>query len=155
MANRVEGKLTIENAELLGGPFKNFSGKPSKFDPVGKRTFCVKLNPEDAIRLKEDGWNVRELKPRDPEDEPVPYLQVSLNYDNYPPSVFLISGNNKTRLEEDDVSMLDWAELENVDLIINPYNWEVNGKSGVKAYCKSLYATIVEDPFAEKYQIYE
>jgi saccharopine dehydrogenase-like NADP-dependent oxidoreductase len=73
-------------------------------------------------------------------------------FENYPPSVWLISGKKKTKLDEDSVAVLDYAEIQNVDLIINPSKWEVSGKSGIKAYLKTAYITIVENEFEKKYR---
>jgi hypothetical protein len=49
------------------------------------------------------------------------------------------------------VELLDIVEIHHTDLIIRPYNWEVSGKTGKKAYLKSLFITIVEDPLELKY----
>ena len=40
--------LKIENAELLGGSFKNFKGEERKFNDAGKRNFCVVIH-EDMV----------------------------------------------------------------------------------------------------------
>lgn len=152
MANRVQNNITIENAKIA---FKNFSGKEGKFNPAGRRNFCVILDeePKELVdKLIEDGWNIRWLNPKDEDDIPVPYIQVAINYDYMPPKIYMVTKKKKTLLDEEDINMLDWAELENVDLVIRPYNWEVNGKDGVKAYLKTAYFTIVEDEFADKYE---
>lgn len=152
MANQRVGNISIENARIL---FRNFAGKESKFNAKGKRNFCLLLDSDVAEELKDVGWNVKYLNPRDPEDPPQAYIQVAVAFDNFPPNIWMITGNKKTKLDEDTVSALDYAEIENIDIIVRPYTWEVNGKGGIKAYVKNMYVTIVENEFEKKYQDFE
>ena len=144
----VNQDISIANAKI---GFRNFSGKEGKFNAAGKRNFCVFLDTDIANRLSEDGWNIRWLRPRNEDEAPQAYMQVEVSFRNIPPTIVQITHRGKTKLSEDTVGSLDWAELANVDLIIRPYNWQVNASTGVKAYLKSMYVTLNEDEFAEKY----
>lgn len=144
----IKNNIVMENARI---GFRNFSGKEGKFNPAGKRNFCVFIEKDLGSTLESDGWNVRWLQPKEDGDEPQAYLQVSVSYDNIPPKIVLITSKGKTVLDEETCGILDWVEIKSVDLIIRPYNWGVNGKTGVKAYIKSMYLTIMEDVFEQKY----
>lgn len=152
MARTDVPNISIDNAQIR---FRNFTGEPTKFDKAGgKRTFSVVLDPEMADKLRDDGWNVKSWEPEGA-DEPIYHLPVEISYKIYPPKVWMISGNKKTMLQEDTISALQYAEFTKVQLIIRPYCWEVNGKSGIKAYVKAMYATIEEDEFEKEYRNFE
>lgn len=141
--------LSIDDAKIT---FRNFAGKPTDFSSGGIRSFSVVLNLEDAQNLEKDGWHIKYSKSRrNPDNPPLPHLPVRVNFGKYPPKIILIGSNGRESLSEKEVHMLDWIEIIHVDLIIRPYNWEVHGNTGIKAYLKAMYVTKYEDEFEKKY----
>jgi len=146
-------RKTIEGARIV---FRNFSGREGQYNREGDRNFAVLIDdPKIEKEMKKEGWNVRYLTPRDEDDIDQPYVQVSVNYKGRPPKVVLISNRGgrqvRTDLAEQDVEILDWIEIANVDLILNPYEWAVSGKTGIKAYLKSMFVIMDEDELDQKY----
>jgi len=148
-----DNNVVMESVHLI---YRNFSGRKSQFNRDGVPEFSVLLDDEVANVLATDGWNVKWLKPRDEEEEaedkPQAFLPVAVKFDSFkPPRVVLITSRGRSNLDERSVEMLDWADILNVDLIVRPYPWDVNGKTGIKAYLQSMYVTIEEDPLEQKY----
>lgn len=149
--NNIEN-IKIENARIV---FRNLSGKPDKFNPQGgKRSFSVVIeDPEFANELKREGWNIKQFNPSpDSDEEPAHFISVKVSYNNIPPHIYLCTSKNKTLLNEDTIGQLDYAEISNVDIVITPYQYEMSGRSGISAYVKTMYVTVVEDEFASKYE---
>ena len=142
--------FTIEDARI---GFKNFAGKEGKFNNAGRRNFCIFLDRDIAVELEKEGWNVRWLEPKDEQEDKQPYLQVAVNFDNFPPTIVMITNNGKNQspLDDESVSILDWADIETLDLTVTPYEYDFNGKSGVKAFLKTMYVKIAEDELAQKW----
>ena len=145
-----------DNTVLMEGVriiFRNFAGKEGQYNREGDRNFSVLLDAQTAEAMGQDGWNVKWLKPRSEEEgeEPQAYLPISVNFKGRPPRIVQITSRGRTNLDEDTVESLDWADIINVDLIVRPYEWTVNQKSGVKAYLQALYVTIEEDALEQKY----
>lgn len=163
MTQRVEGQLRIEEARLLPVPFRNFEGREGQYNRKGLRNFCVELDVETAHAMLEDGWNVKFPKPREEDEEGnerKPYLPIEVAYDKgKPPQIVLITNNgkNRTNLTEDEVELLDWIEIKFVDLIANPYNWNIPARgqipatSGVKAYLRKMFVVQDEDDLDRKW----
>lgn len=141
--------VMMENVQLR---FLNFAGAPDTYNKAGgKRTFAVLLDPDVARAMLRDGWNVKNLKAREEGDIDQPYISVEASYKVRPPQIFLITKRGRTPISEAEIAMLDWVDIQNVDLVLNPFYWDINGSSGVKAYLGSMYMTILEDDLAAKY----
>lgn len=150
--------VTLENARIF---YKNFAGREGQYNEEGQRNFGVALPDDVAEAMKLEGWNVKFLKPRDDGDEPQPWVPVTVSFKVRAPRVVLITNryNRETKdfepvrvtLPEDMVEMVDYADIEKVDLILSPYSYNFNGNSGIKAYLKSIFITIRQDELERKY----
>lgn len=148
MATEVSNAI-LEGVDLI---FRNFSGNEQKYNAKGMRNFSILLDPETADRLEREGWNIKTLKAREEGDVERPYIQVNVAYKVKPPRIFMVTSRGKTPLLEDMVEILDVVDIKTADVILNPYPWVMgDGSSGIKAYLKTMYVTIDEDPLDLKY----
>jgi hypothetical protein len=150
MAGRADDTVLLEDVQIV---FRNFSGAAGMYNKEGDRSFAVKLPPEWAEELTRRGWNVKYLRARDEDEAEQAYVSVKINFNGpRPPKVYMITSRGRTQLDESTVSTLDYVDIVKIDMILNPYQYTVNGKSGISAYLESIYVTILEDALAQKYE---
>lgn len=161
-------KRRLERAWLEGVEirWRNFKGEVSDFNPMGKRQFAVMLDEQQADQMAADGWNVKFTKPKDPEEEPEPYIRVEVSYKNADerggraPQVYLVAPPTKdgvppktTELPREMLRIADQVDVHHADVLLEPYRWDVQGNQGVKAYLYTIGIAIKLDPFMVKYKI--
>lgn len=149
------GVLQIDDARII---FRNFRGEGGKFNKEGDRNFALIIpNEEMAEALQNDvnkfgaGWNVKIKPPREEGDEPFIYLPVKVKFNDRGPVVYLQSGRNRVKLDEESISMLDDIDISSVDLDIRPYDDEINGKPFRAAYLQSMCVVQEIDRFAARF----
>lgn len=143
------GIVQMDDAIIM---FRNFAGRGEKYNREGDRNFVIKIEDEEiADALIAEGWNVK-IDPNPVEGEP-PYmsLKVKVKFNEWGPRVCLISNGRRIMLDEDTVGELDRIAIDNVDLDIRPFDWEVNGKTGRTAYLQTIEVTQRVDRFAARW----
>lgn len=148
--NRIPS-LEVEGVKLI---YRNFSGAPSQYNADGDRNFCFIIEDEkQAKELQKDGWNV---KIRETEDGSFSFMKVKINMNSsYPPKIKMIIGEKAVTIDENNINLLDGADIQYADIVINPYEWEVNGSTGISAYLSELYVVCNSSRIGEKYQDYD
>lgn len=145
--------LSFEHAEVW---YCNFAGVAKQFNREGDRNFEVRFKDlELAQTLMDDGWNVKIVPPAEGSDlQPYAKLKVTVEFDRKPAHIFMVEDGELVPLGPDSVACLDYADIENIDLVIRPRYWEGAGKSGIKAYLRTAYVTLERDAFHDKYAGY-
>lgn len=143
------GIVQIDDCRIC---FRNFSGRPDKYNREGDRNFAIVIEDQEvADALIEQGWNVKIRPPREEGDDPFMYLTVKVKFNDRGPNVYLKTGRATNRLDEESVDCLDNVDILGVDLDIRPYDWDVNGKTGRTAYLQSICVTQDTDRFASRF----
>ena len=159
------GVLQIDGGRIV---HRNFEGRPSKYNKKGDRNFSLVIPnallidvcdeiPDDAIAtetvadyLSSLGWNLKVKPPREEGEEEFIFLPIKVNL-NGRVNIYLASGSRMTKLVEETVPVVDSIDIEEVDMDIRPYHWEVNGKTGTAAYLQTMKIVQRVDRFKEEY----
>ena len=157
--------IAIDNTRFIFQT--NFSGDPNndRFGDSRRKANIIIPDPEQAKDLMKAGFKVRETKPR-PDDDPrdfapeyfvtgvLMYRTRNGSPVKYPPKVYLVSGDNEPMLlDEDTVSCIDQMRVKNVNVILNPYEYDSINHS-MSLYIRTMYVEqdLDDDPYAERYR---
>lgn len=147
-------EMLFEGAEIV---WTNFAGEARQFNAAGQQNFCIILNQQEADQLVDLGYNVKMTKERKADSGEILggqlYIQVDLEWKFKPSRIIMIGQTTRkeTQLDQEAAGILDDMEIVMSDVIIRPYDWDVNGKQGTSAKLKTGYFTVYEDFLELKY----
>lgn len=157
--SRKQGKSTILEINDAQITWRNFEGRGDKYNREGDRNFVVIIpNEEIAEALQNDvneygvGWNVKIRPARDEFESPFMFLKVKVKFNSRGPAIYLKTGDNVVRLNEDTVGCLDNIDIASVDLDVRSYDDIVNGNPCRAAYLQAIHVTQNVDRFGARYQ---
>lgn len=146
-----DNTILMEGVQII---FRNFEGRKEKYNNEGDRNFSVLMPEPVALEMQARGFNVKPLRKREEDDPQMYHLKVKVAYNNRPPRIVMVTSRGRNTLLEEHLHLLDWADIDGVDLIINPWAYDrtdQGGSKGVSAYAKSVFVKIREDYLDQKY----
>lgn len=149
-------ELEVSDAQIKWA-FSRFDGRADAFHEEGDIDFVIMFDREEADRLRNLGWNVKEKMPREEGDEPEHHLTVKISYRFTPPDIYFIKGKRKYSIDNaKELKQIKYGSCERADLIIQPSFWSrPTGDSGYTAYLKEGYFVLAESRFGAQYADYE
>lgn len=147
-------EITIEGAKIAR---RNFTGNETMYNAAGRRNFLLLLDPKDAEKLNGMGWNIKQFKIREDDEEgkePQSFVKVNVSFDKgRPPHIVMLTSRGRNIINEEQVELLDYVDVETLDLIVREYKYEgrQGDSGGISVYLKSMYVKIHEDALELKY----
>lgn len=138
----------MEDVEFLK---RNFRGEAERFNDEGDRYFAIAIPVDQVDKLKELGYNVKVWNKKAAPEEQIMSLTIKVNYDWYPPQIVVIRNGRKIELGENEVKMLDWADIEKCDIVIRGKVWD-DDTGRRSAMLKTMFVTIAQSRLEARYE---
>lgn len=147
-----KNKLELREVRII---WANFQGLRTEYNALGNRNFNILIEDEQlAQSIAEEGWNIKTRDGFEDGDPPFWTLAVKVNFDSaYPPRIYKINedGTKKTLLDSKTVMILDLLKIKYADVLLSPFAWQSQGRSGISAYLDTMYVVVEENPLDLKW----
>lgn len=139
---------------ILPNTWRNFRGLDTQYSR-GKIFFNVAIEDPRLVKMLLDrGFNVKDYVNKNrPDEDPMHYLQIKVRFNDFGPMVqqYVEGSGTPVTLDQDDIGVLDNAEIMDCVIKIRPYDYTMpDGSKGVAAYLTELAVQIPQNKFTER-----